>query len=282
MVIAEDEKLGAGSLPPAPIRPGVRRRFCFATTKPTSRNSLAAPLQTPYPKDGINDHVVNGAATVNPDERGTKMACLVSRHGRGRRDGRAQAPAGARRSGRTLDLGDGLRANASRPKPRSRRILRGATPEGASDEEAHGDAAGVRGNGAGACNSIIMTSRAGSTGDKIRPLRGTQIRPQLGLAPPQQPPHRRDARQMGISLVRFVGSRLSQRGARPHRPGDGEESTAAAGARMVHASERPVAGLRMEFRRCESAGSGMGRAGGVPHRWRHRISISSRAFSTSS
>jgi hypothetical protein len=29
---------------------------------------------TPYPKDGINDHVVHGAATVNPDRRGTKCA----------------------------------------------------------------------------------------------------------------------------------------------------------------------------------------------------------------
>ena len=27
-----------------------------------------------YPKDGINDHVVHGAATVNPDQRGTKAA----------------------------------------------------------------------------------------------------------------------------------------------------------------------------------------------------------------
>ena len=29
---------------------------------------------TPYPKDGINDHVVSGAATVNPDGFGTKAA----------------------------------------------------------------------------------------------------------------------------------------------------------------------------------------------------------------
>ena len=28
----------------------------------------------PYPKDGINDHVVRGAATVNPERRGTKCA----------------------------------------------------------------------------------------------------------------------------------------------------------------------------------------------------------------
>ena len=29
---------------------------------------------TPWPKDGINDHVVSGAATVNPDHKGTKAA----------------------------------------------------------------------------------------------------------------------------------------------------------------------------------------------------------------
>ena len=33
----------------------------------------AAPL-TPYPKDGINDHVVRGAATVNPGRTGTKCS----------------------------------------------------------------------------------------------------------------------------------------------------------------------------------------------------------------
>ncbi len=35
---------------------------------------FGAPAQTPYPKDGINDHVVSGAATVNPGQRGTKCA----------------------------------------------------------------------------------------------------------------------------------------------------------------------------------------------------------------
>jgi hypothetical protein len=32
------------------------------------------PTLSPYPKDGINDHVVSGAATVNPDRTGTKAA----------------------------------------------------------------------------------------------------------------------------------------------------------------------------------------------------------------
>ena len=33
---------------------------------------------TPYPKDGINDHVISGAATVNPDQPGTKCAFWYS------------------------------------------------------------------------------------------------------------------------------------------------------------------------------------------------------------
>ncbi|HXW88028.1 MAG TPA: hypothetical protein VEJ42_07195, partial [Streptosporangiaceae bacterium] len=33
-----------------------------------------SPPETPFPKDGINDHVVGGAATVRPDGRGTKCA----------------------------------------------------------------------------------------------------------------------------------------------------------------------------------------------------------------
>ena len=33
----------------------------------------AAPI-TDYPKDGINDHVITGANTVNPDHRGTKAS----------------------------------------------------------------------------------------------------------------------------------------------------------------------------------------------------------------
>ena len=34
---------------------------------------------TPYPKDGINDHVVDGSATVNPALVGTKAACWYRR-----------------------------------------------------------------------------------------------------------------------------------------------------------------------------------------------------------
>ena len=51
VVIAEDEKLGAWKLAagPDPDR-AAAVRFCFATTKPTSRKSLAATLQRPTPR----------------------------------------------------------------------------------------------------------------------------------------------------------------------------------------------------------------------------------------
>ncbi len=47
--------------------------FCENETN-IARLFGAEPV-TPYPKDGINDHVISGAATVNPERTGTKCAC---------------------------------------------------------------------------------------------------------------------------------------------------------------------------------------------------------------
>jgi hypothetical protein len=46
--------------------------FCENETN-TARLYGAEPVP-PYPKDGINDHVIHGAGTVNPERRGTKCA----------------------------------------------------------------------------------------------------------------------------------------------------------------------------------------------------------------
>jgi len=46
--------------------------FCENETN-VARLFGAEPV-TPYPKDGINDHVISGAPTVNPDRTGTKCA----------------------------------------------------------------------------------------------------------------------------------------------------------------------------------------------------------------
>ena len=63
--------LGPLELVAAPDQTGPARGvFCENETN-VARLYGAAPV-TPYPKDGINDHVVSGAATVNPVGAGTK------------------------------------------------------------------------------------------------------------------------------------------------------------------------------------------------------------------
>ncbi|HEV2374438.1 MAG TPA: hypothetical protein VGS19_20040, partial [Streptosporangiaceae bacterium] len=63
---------GPGPAGAAPAGPGPELVFCENETN-VARLFGAEPV-TPYPKDGINDHVVSGAATVNPERTGTKCA----------------------------------------------------------------------------------------------------------------------------------------------------------------------------------------------------------------
>jgi hypothetical protein len=46
----------------------------FCENETNARRLYGADSGTPYPKDGINDHVVGGAPTVNPERTGTKCA----------------------------------------------------------------------------------------------------------------------------------------------------------------------------------------------------------------
>jgi hypothetical protein len=67
-IVAKDHALGTRVLatsPPAPI---------LACDNESNARRLWAVDGPPYPKDGINDHVVHGAATVSPDGSGTKAA----------------------------------------------------------------------------------------------------------------------------------------------------------------------------------------------------------------
>jgi len=57
---------------PAPDGAAPTALFCENETN-TQRLFGTAPV-TPYPKDGINDHVIHGTPTVSPDRNGTKCA----------------------------------------------------------------------------------------------------------------------------------------------------------------------------------------------------------------
>ena len=60
-----DDGTATNSVAPTPL-------FCENETN--APRLFGCPPATPYPKDGINDHVVGGAPTVNPEQQGTKCA----------------------------------------------------------------------------------------------------------------------------------------------------------------------------------------------------------------
>src|SRR4029079_19477960 len=67
-------ELGSYTLDVGPGPDGSRPTLLFCENETNLQRIDGVPSITPYPKDGINDHVVNGAATVNPAGTGTKAA----------------------------------------------------------------------------------------------------------------------------------------------------------------------------------------------------------------
>jgi hypothetical protein len=66
--------LGELELLAGPGPDGISPTAVFCENETNAERVFGAAPATPYPKDGINDHVVSGAATVNPGQRGTKCA----------------------------------------------------------------------------------------------------------------------------------------------------------------------------------------------------------------
>ena len=110
--------------------------FCENETN-TARLFGTEPV-TPYPKDGINDHVIHGAATVNPARRGTKCAfwyrlevapgATAELRLRLRPASATPAAAGA--------LGADFEQVMAARRAEADEFYAGLTPEGASDDEA--------------------------------------------------------------------------------------------------------------------------------------------------
>ena len=73
-VLAAHHELGDYTLDIGPAPDGTRPRLLFCENETNLARIDGVPSTTPYPKDGINDHVVAGAATVNPAGTGTKAA----------------------------------------------------------------------------------------------------------------------------------------------------------------------------------------------------------------
>jgi hypothetical protein len=75
MAIAEDADLGRWRLAAGPDPTGRLPELLFCENETNVARLFGVAARSPFPKDGVNDHVVAGAATVNPARNGTKMAC---------------------------------------------------------------------------------------------------------------------------------------------------------------------------------------------------------------
>jgi hypothetical protein len=76
VAIAQEEMLGKWRFTAGPGPGGGRPLLLFCENETNVQRLYGDPGgQTRYPKDGIGDHVLHGAETVNPEGCGTKMAC---------------------------------------------------------------------------------------------------------------------------------------------------------------------------------------------------------------
>ena len=73
-VLVEHPFLGDLELLASAASDGSAPTLLFCENETNLPRLFGAEPTTPYPKDGINDHVIHGAATVNPERRGTKCA----------------------------------------------------------------------------------------------------------------------------------------------------------------------------------------------------------------
>ena len=73
-ILASHPELGDYALEIGPGPDGTQPTLLFCENETNLARIDGVPSVTPYPKDGINDHVIGGAPTVNPDGVGTKAS----------------------------------------------------------------------------------------------------------------------------------------------------------------------------------------------------------------
>ncbi|MEO8437731.1 MAG: glucosidase [Chloroflexota bacterium] len=73
-ILAKHHILGDYTLEVGPAPDGPEPQLLFCENETNLPRVERAPAATAYPKDGINDHVVHGAETVNPAASGTKAS----------------------------------------------------------------------------------------------------------------------------------------------------------------------------------------------------------------
>ena len=73
-IVIDHQRMGRYHLDAEAASDGTEPQAVFCDNRTNTERLFGVPLDEPYPKDGINDHVVHGLPTVNPDRQGTKSA----------------------------------------------------------------------------------------------------------------------------------------------------------------------------------------------------------------
>ena len=224
--------LGALELIGAAAPGGADPQLLFCENETNLARLYGAAADTPYPKDGINDHVIDGAATVNPVGTGTKCAFWYqvtvpagqtaelrlrlrpAGGGAGTSTARAAAAKAATALGKDFD-----QVMAQR-KAEADEFYAELTPASASADEA----LVLRQASAGMLWSkqlFYYDVARWLDGDPTQPVaaRGPQDRAELQVAQLRRVRHHLDAGQVGVSLVRRLGPGLPHR--HPGAPGPG-------------------------------------------------------------
>ncbi len=254
-------------------------RVVFCDNETNAQRLYGSPSASATPKDGINDHVVSGADSVTADA-GTKVAFWYeldvaageTQTVRVRLRGAAAERQSVRR----------LRRRPRAPASGGRRVLRGAD-------------AGRRVGGRGARaapvarrdaleQAALLLRRRTLARRRPGPADAacvTARRSQRALEDVRLVRHHVDAGQVGVPVVRRVGSRLPLRRARARRPRVREVPADPALPRVVPAPERRARRIRVVVRRRQPAGAGVGGARGIRDRRRARHGVPDAASSTS-
>ena len=213
-------------------------------TRPTSSGSTASRIQLAYVKDGINDYVVHGrreCGESRADRHQGRGALYLSTSPRRVAD-RAAAHVSPRRCWtRRREPFEQIFAERIQ---RGRRILRDVIPADLPD-----DARNVmRQAFAGMLWSkqfyhyVVRDWLKGDPGHPPPPAERLE-RPQSRMVAPLQRRRHLDAGQMGVPVVRGLGSGVPLRAAGAGRFGVRQRATRADAARVVHAPQRATSGV---------------------------------------
>ena len=212
--------------------------------------------ESPYVKDGINDCVVQGnQGAVNPDKQGTKVAAHYQVNiGAGQTEvirlrlSSTSASQKAKPFGKPFDdvFADRLRE--------ADEFYKSVTPPSVSEDAAN----------------VMRQALAGMLWSKqffffdgdnwldehnSNPLHHRiSQRPELGVVPHAERGHHLDARQVGVPLVRGLGSGLPHAAALDRGPRFRQGADGADAPRRLPAPQRPDARLRVELQRREPSG----------------------------